>query len=171
LETLLEGYEKFVKKFGELVIEDVPMHLFTLKVGKITPQRDDFDPSRLKRGITVISVNERSKESSLKAIIQFRGRTLILSMKEGTFSIEDVAKRLSLEYGKKYPKENLKADGVFDGGRVHHYTVSDPGHFLDFLHWIREKKGLDIASQQGEHVWHQMAEWLRKRPDGTTPKD
>ncbi len=162
----MEEFQKYVRKFGELVIEDVPVHLFFLKVGKITPQKDDIDPTRLKRGKTMITVDEQSKKSSLLAIVEFRGRTLILSRKEGSFSVEQVAKKLSWEYGKKYSKESLKPDRVFEGGRVHHYTISDPGHFLDFLHWIKGVNGLDIASQQGEHVWHKMVEWLNKRPEG-----
>jgi hypothetical protein len=166
LEALLAGFEKFAQKFGELYDEDKPVYLFSLKVDSIEPQRDDIDPIRLKRGKAKIIVKERSKVSSLIATVEFRGRTLILSRREGSCNVEDVAKRLSLEYGKKYPKESLKPDRVLEGGRVHHYSVSDPEHFLGLLHLIQRVNGLDIYSQQGEHMIQKMAEWLRTRREG-----
>jgi len=168
LEAILEGFEKFAQKFSELYEEDRPVYLFSVEVDSIEPQRDDIDPSRLKRGRAKIIVKEPSKNSVVTAVVEFRGNTLILSRVNGNCDLGEVGSRLHLEYSKKYPKESLKPDRVLERGRIRHYTVSNPAHFLDFLHLIHTIKGLDIYSRQGEHLIARLVEWNKERANAKT---
>ncbi len=158
---LLHAFQKAVSKLGDLIEADKPVYLFTVRVEPIEPQRDDVDHS-LKRGKARILVKERSRNSAFNAIVEVRGRTLVLSRLNGEYDLADLAKRLDIEYSKRYPKERLKLDRVLKDGRVRHYIVTNPEHFFGFLHFIHNVP-LEIYTQQGEHAMPKWIHWINEK--------
>jgi hypothetical protein len=59
--------------------------------------------------------------------------------------VAEVGNGLGMEYYKRYGKDALKLiDHIRQDESVREYTLADPARFLDFLHLIKNRKGLDI---------------------------
>ena len=136
-------------------------HLFTVEINKITVQPSKYKPVslkavelevlRFKRALVRIAVREGERESRLLAVIEFRGRGLTLSRTEGDCSVEEVGRRLGLEFYKRYNKEGLRlVDDSLDPGKTCEYTVEDPMEFLAFLHLIKNRGTLEVYGQTNE---------------------
>ena len=106
-------------------MKPLPIDKLTLEL--ISPKRD----------IAQLSVNQGSKKSRVRAVIEYRGDALILARTYGDCDIEQVAETLTLIYLKRYGR---KAFGEIIGrrkeGKVCDTTLEDPHHFSKFLHLI-----------------------------------
>jgi len=160
-EGLFDTYQRTVYKLGELFQTDKPVHLFTVKVQSIGKPKLDEVTGTIKHVNAKIIVKKSPQNSVINANIEFLGRTVILSRQSGDCDLDDLANRLSREYSVRYPKESLKPDRIPKKGKVQHYVISDPQHFLDFLHLVKTKE-LEIFSREGENPFPQWLQWMKE---------
>lgn len=153
----------FSESVDDSTQRDRHRYLFTIKVYRIVVQPDKYKPVslkpvelevlRLKRALVDVEVRNGQRESKLSAVIEFRGHALTLSRSEGDCNVDEVGRRLGIEYHRRYGKEGLRLiDNIFEGRRVCEYTVADPARFLDFLHLVKNRKGLDVYEGEAETV-------------------
>jgi len=129
---MFEGFEKFAQKCSELCEEDRPVYLFSVEVDSIEPQRDDIDPSRLKRGRAKIIVKERSKKSFVTAVVEFRGNTLILSRVNGNCDLREVGSRLTLSIPRNTQRRASKQTESLSAGEYFTTRFQTPPIFSTF---------------------------------------
>lgn len=141
--------------------EDLPRSVLKrLRVARIEVQPDRYKPihgskylevGRFKRARVTFHLTEDSSQSTLTGILDFRGRTFILSRVTGTCSVLEVMEALTDFFYEKYDKVGLENGEVGDADTVWECTVVNPNLFLGYLHVIKERKnGLGWIGYQSD---------------------
>ncbi len=143
---------------------------FTVKVGTISANQlmDKFKPRdsepieieleviHLKRATGNLAVQHDSKESKFDWILEFRGNTLILSLKEGDLKANWVVEALEDDYRRRYRVEDvLYPISTREDGKVADSTVDDPQKFFEYLHLLHTLPGVQInrvGSRRGKNI-------------------
>jgi len=149
---------------------------FTIEVGTIraTQLMDKFKPVEadpieieletlhLKRSTGTLSARHNSKKSEFDWILEFRGKTLILSCKDGELRANWVVEALESDYYRRYRVEDvLYPVTIRENGRVAHATVDDPQKFFEYLHLLKTLSSVQInnvASRRAKNLSRRMTE-------------
>jgi len=108
----------------------------------------EIEALRLKRAMADVYVLDwDGKESLFDAILEYRGRTLILTRTKGEFSAQWVVEGLETDYFKRYAVEDmLLVVTILEHGKVAHATVKNPDEFLQYLHLLKNLRSVDIRN-------------------------
>ncbi len=132
----------------------------SIRVNAITVQPDRYKPTsldpvelehlRAKRAKVRFTVSEGRRTSEFAAILEFRGRTLIVSRKSGSFSASELADWLAMEYENRYGIEGLLIldEDEEEDEEECEGTVRGPQDFLDFLHLVKVR-GIEFTTTAG----------------------
>lgn len=126
-----------------------------VQIGKIVVQPDKYKPTSLapvelehlrpKRHKIDIAVSQGSKRSVFLAVIEFRGRTLVVTRKSGSYSATELVRTLEDAYFDRFQKECM-IPPFGDRDDVCECTLNNAREFSDFLHLL---KGRGLSMVQG----------------------
>jgi hypothetical protein len=138
----------------ERIPPDHPEYNLSIRVSKITHQSDKFkrvdtksvemEALRLKRAKVWIDATENSKPSHLLAVIEFRGKQLLISRRDGECDPGQVAWRLSKYHSFRYGKPGLRIISAVSNTSSCDCTLENPSEFLKYLHLIKNNGVLEI---------------------------
>ncbi len=100
---------------------------------------------RLKRAKVDIKVVADLAQSEFLAVLEFRGRTLVLTRKSGTANAGGVAEDLADDYAIRYEKDGLLELDEEEDAECE-CTIVDPDDFLDFLHLLKVRGGITYTT-------------------------
>jgi hypothetical protein len=123
-----------------LEVEKIDLSQFTDKFKPLNPEtvEADLEILHLKRAIATMSMAQGAKKSEFKAILEFRGNTLIVTRSNGELSAEWVAEALETDYSRRYKVDDmLRPIDIRENGKISHSTVKDPEEFLKYLHVVK----------------------------------
>ncbi len=120
------------------------------------PIEIELEVIHLKRATGNLAVQHDSKESKFDWILEFRGNTLILSLKEGDLKANWVVEALEDDYRRRYRVEDvLYPISTREDGKVADSTVDDPQKFFEYLHLLHTLPGVQInrvGSRRGKNI-------------------
>jgi hypothetical protein len=121
----------------------------------------DLEILRLKRAIITISMAQGAKKSEFKAILEFRGNTLIVTRSDGgELSAEWVVEALETDYSRRYKvNDMLRPIDIRENGKISHSTVEDPEEFLKYLHVIKTLSYIQVNRVESRELKE-----FRRRP-------
>jgi hypothetical protein len=98
---------------------------------------------QLKRALVEMQC-QTTTESELKAILEYRGRTLVLSRSKGNCDVRIIVEALASDFFDRYGDDGLVLVATREDQRICESTVKDPDEFLGYLHFIHTRGGLTI---------------------------
>ncbi len=102
---------------------------------------------QLKRALIDIRC-QASTESELKAILEYKGRTLILSRSKGNCDPKLILDGLAADHYHRYGSDGLAVVVTRDKAGICESTIDDPSEFLEYLHLIHTRGGLTIDKRK-----------------------
>jgi hypothetical protein len=146
-----------------LEVEKIDLSQFTdkFKPLNLDPVAVDLETLHLKRAIATLSMSQGAKKSAFKAILEFRGNTLVVTRFDGELSAEWVVEALETDYPRRYRVDDmLRPIDIRENGKISHSTIEDPEEFLKYLHVIKT-----LAYVQINRVGSRELKEFRRRPN------
>jgi hypothetical protein len=103
-------------------------------------------PIRFKRALIDFEAVIGGIKSRLKGILEFRGRSLTITDREGQ-GARNVALALATDFFFRYRQDGLNLAGVLKEGSICEGSVANSDEFLGYLHFIKNKGGLDVSGE------------------------
>ncbi len=129
------------------------MPKYSVKIERITVQPDKYKPSslvpveleviRFKRAKVGMRVVREGEVSKFLAIVEFRGRVMILTRSEGQCDAFTLGEILWNDCDRIYGEGFLSFLDANKHGRICEYTVLNPNELVGYFHYIHNS-GLEI---------------------------
>ena len=150
------------------------MNPLTIWVDRIEIQQDELKPLppdnltlellSPKRDVVTIRVQEGTRQTLVRGVIEYRGDALTLSRKEGDGDMKRIAEALGEYYVERYSTPGLRIIRIRENGRICDCTLPNPPHFSKFLHLIHNTGEFDHPAREPRPYPYARAQ----RDDGET---
>ncbi len=121
-----EGRKAKHRRF-KLEVERIDLSQFAdrFKPLSLDPVEMDFEVLNLKRAVVTLSLSQGATKSTFKAILEFRGNTLIVTRSDGDhISADWVVEALDTDYYRRYKIDDmLQPVEVREDSKISHSTV------------------------------------------------
>ncbi len=155
-----------------------PERVISVQVTKIAIQPSKYKPVSLKpvemevlglkRAIVSIRVEESSRRAEIRAILEFKGKGLILSRTIGNCDVDEVARYLGRFYHERYERFGIRPLSTRESSAtVCDCTVDNPENVLGFFHLIKNNGGLTVTIETSgdsplrfrRHEYFRLGKW------------
>jgi len=150
-----EGRKAKHRRF-KLEIDKIDLSQFADKFKPVNLENSvevDLEVLNLKRAVVTLSVSQEATKSTFKAILEFRGNTLIVTRSDGELSAEWVVEALDTDYSRRYKVYDiLQPVTIRENGKISHSTVEDPKNFLEYLHLLKTLSYVQINNVESREL-------------------